>query len=204
MTSNKFWTNDKIEKHLINLLFQNCHKTLFLDYHSTTIIKTEKPDYIIGDCKTTIGVEITRALDQNIQKVNNIKKLEYKNIHVCPTLFENENMTREQILKLLKKSKNRIIGKPYVGDELEEKVLKDIIKSIDKKILKYDTYLKFDKNILLVHSETRASLDIELVIKKLSSYIFKTNIKFNFIFLKLGETFYNFNCNSLSTCIIKT
>lgn len=204
MTSNKIWTNDKIENHLINLFFQNCYKSLFLDYDNSTIIKTEKPDYIIGDCQTTIGVEITRALDQNIQKVNNIKELEYKDIHICPTLFENKNMSREQIIKLLKKSKNKIIGKPYAGNGLEEKILKDIIKSINKKIIKYDTYLKFDKNILLVHSETRASLDIEWVINNLASYIFKTKIKFDFIFLKLGEIFYNFNSKKLKTCIIKT
>lgn len=92
MASNEIWTNDKIEDHLINLFFQNCYKSLFLDYDNSTIIKTEKPDYIIGDCQTTIGVEITRALDQNIQKVNNIKQLKYQDIHICPTLFENENI----------------------------------------------------------------------------------------------------------------
>ena len=182
MRSNKNWTKEKIEDYLIKLLVNNCHEILQLIYTDITIIKSESPDFIVGDCTNTIGVEITRALDQNMQKVNFIRDIKFNNISICPTLFEDKQMPKKEIIYLLNKSKDKIIGYPYIGDELEEKVLKDIIEAINKKIVKYDNYLKFHKNILLIHSENRASLDIELVIKKLSRYIFNTNIKFDFIF----------------------
>jgi len=80
----------------------------------------------------------------------------------------------------------------------------NIEKEIDKKIKKFDSYKKFDKNILLVHSEIRASLDINIVIEKLANYTLNTNILFDFIFLKLSNKIYYFTNNTKGNCTLMT
>lgn len=204
MVSSKEWTKDRIENHLIKLLLDNCYKMLQLNYDKITITKSESPDFIIGDCKNTIGIEITRALDQNMQKVSFIRDTEFNNTSICPTLFEDEQMSKQEIINLLNKSKDKLIGRPYKGYELEEKVSNDIIIAIDKKIKKFNSYKKFKKNILLVHSEMRASLDINIVIEKLVNYTLNTNILFDFIFLKLSNKIYYFTNNTKGNCTLIT
>lgn len=205
MVSSKEWTKDRIENHLIKLLLDNCYKMLQLNYDKITITKSESPDFIIGDCKNTIGIEITRALDQNMQKVSFIRDTEFNNTSICPTLFEDEQMSKQEIINLLNKSKDKLIGRPYKGYELEEKVLNDIVNAISKKIKKFDSYKKFNENILLVHSETRATLDIDMVTINLSKYLIenKDNIKYNSIFLKLGNQIFNFKNENILQCHIK-
>jgi hypothetical protein len=56
-----------------------------------------------------------------------------------------------------------------------------------------------------VHSETRASLDIDMVTINLSKYLIenKDNIKYNSIFLKLGNQIFNFKNENILQCQIK-
>lgn len=195
------WTNDKIENHLIKLLTNNCCEVLQLKFHDIEIIKSESPDFIINSDNKKIGIEITRALDQNLQKVYSMRDNE---VSFCPTLFEDEKMSKKKIMKLLKKSKKQLIGTPYLNDELEEKVANNIQKAIIKKNQKFIKYKKFDQNILFIHAENRVSLDINLVIQKLSSFIATIELSFDYVFLKLGDFIYYFTENNYRNCKIKT
>lgn len=198
------WTNGKIENHLIKLLTDNCYEVLQLKFHDIEIIKSESPDFVINSNNKKIGIEITRALDQNLQKVYSIRNNEVNNISFCPTLFEDEKMSKKKIVKLLEKSKEQLIGTPYLNDELEEKVVNDIQKAIINKNQKFIKYKKFDQNILFIHAENRVSLDIDLVIQKLSSFISTIELLFDYIFLKLGDFIYYFIENGYRSCKINT
>jgi len=204
MKSNKVWTKEKIENYLIKLLVDNCHEILQLEYNSTKLTKSESPDFIVDDCENIIGVEITRAMDKNVQWVNDIRGKCFENIAVSQTAYEDKNLTTKEINNILNKSKDKIIGKPYKGYKLEEKVTNDIISAISKKIKKFDSYKKFNKNILLVHSEMRASLDINIVIERLVKYTLNTDIVFDLIFLKLSNKLYYFTKQINGNCKIKT
>jgi len=198
------WTNDKIESYLIKLLTDNCYEVLQLKFHDIEIIKRESPDFAINSNNKKIGVEITRALDQNLQKVYSIRNNEVNNVSFCPTLFEDEKMPKKEIIKLLQKSKEQLIGTPYLNDELEEKVVNNIQKAVINKNQKFIKYEKFDQNILFIHAENRVSLDINLVIQKLSLFIATTELLFDYIFLKLGDFIYYFTENGYGSCKIKT
>ncbi len=195
------WTNDKIENYLIKLLINNCCEVLQLKFHDIEIIKSESPDFIINSDNKKIGIEITRALDQNLQKVYSMRDNE---VSFCPTLFEDAEMSKEEIMELLKESKKQLIGTPYLNDELEEKVANDIQKAIIKKNQKFIKYEKFDQNILFIHAENRVSLDINLVIQKLSSFIANNEPPYDYIFLKLGDFIYYFTENNYRSCKIMT
>lgn len=193
-----------IENYLIELLINNCYEVLQLKLHNFKIIKTESPDFIINSGNKRIGIEITRALDQNLQKVHSIRDEEFNKVSFCPTLFENQKMSKKKIIKLLQKSKEQLVGMPYLNDELEEKVVSDIKKAIINKNQKFIKYKKFDRNILFIHAENRVSLDINLVIQELSLFIATIELLFDYIFLKLGDFIYYFTESSYGSCKIKT
>lgn len=195
------WTNDKIEKFLIEFFINNCHEVLQLNLYNFEIIKTESPDFIINSDNRKTGVEITRALDQNIQKVYSVRE---KSVSFCPTLFEDQKMSKKEIIKLLQKTNKQLIGTPYLDDELEEKVANDIQKAIINKNQKFLKYRKFDQNILFIHAENRVSLDIDLVIQKLLLFIATIELLFDYIFLKLGNFIYYFTKKGYGSCKIKT
>jgi len=198
------WTNNKIESHLIKLLTDNCYEVLQLKFHDIEIIKSESPDFVINSNNKKIGIEITRALDQNLQKVHSIRDNNFGHISFCPTLFENKDMPKKEIIDLLQKSEKQLIGKPYVNNELEEKVFDNIKKSIVKKNEKFVNYNKFNKNILFIHTENRVTLDIKLVVQMVSLFISTIELLFDYIFLKLGDSIYYFTENDYGSCKIKT
>ncbi len=102
------WTNDKIENHLIKLFIDNCYEVLQLKLHDVKIIKSESPDFVIDSNNKKIGVEITRALDQNLQKVHSIRNNEFNNIPFCPTLFEDKKMSKKKLKNYCKNLKNNL------------------------------------------------------------------------------------------------
>ena len=89
----KKMTRNDIEKYLINLLVSNCNEVLQLCSHNIEIIKSESPDFTINSNNKKIGIEITRALDQNLQKAYSIRDNEVNNVSFCPTLFEDKNLS---------------------------------------------------------------------------------------------------------------
>jgi len=190
------WTNYEIEDYLVKLLVNNCYEVLQLKLHNLKIEKSESPDFIINSDNKVIGVEITRALDQNLQKVHSIRTDKLRKISFCPILFEGHSMSKKEIISLLKKSEKKLIGKAYLDDELENKVFENI-----KKFIKYD---KFHQNILFIHAENRVTLEINLVIQKISKFIPNINVLYDYIFLKLGNNIYYFKEDSYKSCKIMT
>jgi len=199
-------TKEDIENYLIKLLINNCYEVLKLEYKNIIVEKSESPDFIVSNNKISIGVEITRALDQNIKKVKNIRNDFFPGISFCSKSFENKAMSGKMIKDIFKRSNNKFAGgvSCYKVNQFEEKVIKDIINSIIRKNKKFNKYKSFDKNILFIHSENRVSLDFNLVAQKISIFIKTNELSFDYIFLKLGYNIYYFIDNTYKSCKIKT
>lgn len=186
-------SSDEYEHHLIEMFRKYCGSSLGFDCHTTKLKKSESPDFVLCNDNHSMGIEITRAVDQNLQKANQIRNKEYEDVAYCPSLFENKNMKSQEIKEWMRKSSTKIIGTPYVRDGLEDKEFYNIIQAIEKKIKKFDFYKNFDTNILLVHAKDRVTLNHDFVISKLKEYVSANEIKFDYIFLKLGDLFHSFS-----------
>ncbi len=86
-----YYAIDKIEEHLRELFIKNCSQHLNIETNNIEIKKSESPDYILIDDRRQIGLEITRALDQNLQKAQSIWSSKYKDVSFCPSLLDPED-----------------------------------------------------------------------------------------------------------------
>lgn len=192
------------EQYLIKIFCESCCDYLSFDCQKIEVEKTESPDFVLHDRNRHIGVEITKALDQNLQKAVSIRDEKFKSVPFCPTLFEDESMSGTEIKGWLEKSKTKLIGKPYKGDGLEEKTACNIIKAIEKKIIKFKNYTKYDYNILLIYVPNRVTLEHDITINIVKKYTPKHS--YSYICLKLGAFFYFLQDNEVngdSVCPIK-
>ena len=80
----------------------------------------------------------------------------------------------------------------------------NIKKSIIRKNQKFIKYDKFHQNILFIHAKNRVTLEINLVIQKISKFIPNINVLYDYIFLKLGNNIYYFKEDSYKSCKIMT
>jgi len=191
-------TNSEFEELMITTLIEN-EKLLLPFEGAVSIEKIESPDYCLCRGSYKIGVEITRAMDENLNKACVERNKLDKSIPFSPTLFENEKMSSKEIKKGLNKSREKLIGRPYKGDDLEKLVFSNIKNSIDKKILKFESYRKFEENWIYVYHDNRVSLEIESVVDRVSQYIETVDIMFDILLLKLGDSFYKFDGSGLIT-----
>ncbi len=134
------------------------------------ILISDKPDIRIQTENINIGIEITFALNETLQKAKRIRDKLDPSLILEPSLYKN-NKGRDYILKTLKKSNNRLIGSAYSNDELEYEVVEIILRAIEKKLKKYNSYSKFDKNYLFLYSDVLLADEhkiINLIIEKIS------------------------------------
>lgn len=197
LKSNPFFTNAQIENDLIELFIKNCKNYIFTDISEIKKEKSESPDFILTNNSHLIGVEITRALNQNLQKCIKINHKYFNGKMIISTIeFEqNKQMSKEEIIYQLKETKNKNIGKAYIGNDMEDLASDTIIESIKKKQNKFQNFEKFDKNILLIHREMEPSLDIKIVALNIDNYLKVNLLQFDFLFIKLSKYFLYFNKN---------
>lgn len=194
-------SNSDLEKHLYQLLIQN-QEDLLPNYKNivSSDITKESPDIrLYYDDGYILGIEITRSMDENLQKAYAIRDDMDKSLSFVPTIFENNKMSGDDIKRHLNKSKETLYGMPYKGNELEEKVFSNIQLSLEKKVKKFDTYEKFSKNWLYIYHSDRVSLDHQLVLELFQEYIKTIDFKFDCIILLLGKNFYRYQNKILHT-----
>ena len=183
----------EIEKFLLNKLLENkdqllpMHKNINIEYNK------EKPDCHLYLDNLTIGIEITCAMDENLQKTRKIRDSLDSTIMFSPIIFEKKKMSSKEIRERLTLSKKNLVCSAYRGNEMEEDTFNHIKKSIDTKIKKFDTYQMLNQNWLYIYHNNRASLRKSIVIKLLLEYINSVEIKFDILIIKIGESFYKFN-----------
>ena len=84
----------------------------------------------------------------------------------------------------------------------EEIVSSQIIKSINKKIDKFESYKKLDENILLIDSESYSSTNTELVTRLVFNFLRNTEFFYNKIILKLSNELIIFEKDSVNKILL--
>jgi hypothetical protein len=170
------------------------------------IIHRDKPDFLIESFINNTGIEFTESIPEQLARAQAILEEHFPNGHLEPSFFkwDTPERTKSEILEILKKSQERLIGQGYTGHQIEEEWSKGIVECIINKTVKlnkngFDT---FDKNWLLIYdNQTRAFLDKEYVSNKINlllSDYWKDNqdIKFEKIFIESGNYFYIIDSSS--------
>lgn len=139
-------TNKEKEKLILKKLLNNS-KFSYLNKCNKIDYDREKPDCCITLSENiSIGIEITISINENLKKTREENRKLKDSVSFCPTLFEKEKMSSEEIKNILKCPIKSLSGAPYGENQLEEITFNEIVKSINNKIKKFDTYDKFDKN----------------------------------------------------------
>ena len=183
----------EIEKILIDKLLENKNQFFPLSKNIKIDLDREQPDCCLYLDNLTIGIEITCSMDENLQKTKKIRNEIDSSLSFSPSLFENKKMSSNEIKEKLIKSKTKLIGSAYKGNELEENTFNNIKNSIDKKIKKFETYQKLDQNWLYIYHIDRVTLNKDIVIELILNYINFIELKFDVLIIKLGKHFFKFN-----------
>lgn len=164
------------------------------------IIHRDIPDFLIEDSEYKIGIEFTESIPEQLARAEALLEEHLPNGYIEPEFFGWNAPARNnsEILEIIKKSQERLIGQGWTGNSIEEQWSKGIIDCINNKTIKLNKldFEKFDKNWLLIYdNQTRAFLDKKYVSNKIN-YLLSNywkdnkNIKFKKIFIESGNYFY--------------
>ena len=180
-------TKEHTERAAICSFLSAFAETNMFDY-PLTIVKREKPDFILRTCLETIGIEITEAVrrsDAYVDAYADSKGIEaLRMINKEPAL--NEDITHNEAKEIAEG--NQADSPGYEGNESEDKWTEDMFSIIAKKKDKFSNYEKCDKNWLyiydnLLHPMPSRRLASENMSLKLKS---SKDVPFNRIFIEFA------------------
>lgn len=88
---------------------------------------------------------------------------------------------------------NKFLKIFHLEDVVEKSIVKNIKKSIRRKMKKLGKYTKFDENWLYIYHEEEVLLDANMVADLVYKYLQKNNILYDVLLLKLGSSLYKMN-----------
>jgi hypothetical protein len=187
-------TNDKHDEELYTVLkvLQTDYKVLCVTF-PFIIEKFETPDIILNTNNCEIGIEITFALNQTLQKARKIRDKKNPKLDMEPSMYnihKDWDHSEETIEQTIEKSNDKLIGPAYVDDELEKDVVNLILKSVHNKIKKFQDYQKFSKNYLVIYSD-ELLVDSKIIINVIKNHLSVLEIiPFDKIILRIQDKNY--------------
>jgi len=157
-----------------------------------TITISDKPDIRIFSKNKEIGIEVTFAINEALQKAKKIRNSINPNLTLEPILHK-LNKDKKYIEKMLLKSNEILVGNGYEGDELEIETAKKIVSSIKQKMIKFMEYQKFNENFLLIYSEVLNVSPLKIISLINKELKFIVNIPFNKIVVRFQNNNYLLN-----------
>jgi len=176
------------------------------------VVEDEKPDFQFHMANLQIGAECTMAISELFARVYFLREKYYpdSNIDLSYVHWGALDLTRDEILKLLKKWRTRLTGPPFFGNIIEKywsNTIWDCISAKTKRLNAID-YKRRQLNWLLindnVHPRTGLSYDIALFILSsfLNSYFLNRahqSITFDSVFIKTKDNFVVYDKNGMSS-----
>ena len=153
---------------------------------------SDKPDIILTTNSFDIGIEVTFALNQTLQKARRIRDKKDPKLDIEPSVYnihKDWNHSEETIEQTIERSNDRLIGSAYVDDELEKDVVRLIVKSIHNKIEKSKGYKSCSKNYLVIYSN-ELFVDSEIVADMVKNLLLLETIPFDEIILRIQDKTY--------------
>ena len=167
-------------------------KKINLTFPYTIEIK-DKPDIRIFKNNYTIGIEITFAISQTLQKAKISRAKLNSNLLLEPGLYK-KNMSAKDIEKSILKSNNQLMGSAYSNYEIEEEIADQVLFSIKEKIKKFKGYQVFEENLLMLYSD-RLIADTDIVLEMINDQLkLFDNIPFNKIIFQFQEINFLLRC----------
>lgn len=173
---------------------------VFTDFPAK-LIHYDKPDFRILTKKISIGIEVTESIPEQLARANYLLDHHFPNGGLLEPVFfgwDAPERTNDEIIEILKKSNERLIGQPSYGNSIEVKWMRGIYDCIKNKTQKLnkDDFEKYSKNWLLIYdNQTRIFLDSNYLLVEfpsvLNEYFNDTiNIIFDKIIIETGNDFY--------------
>ena len=164
------------------------------------LIHRDKPDFVIENCFSKIGIEFTESVPEQLARAEYLLEIHFPNGILEPEFFGWNSPTRNnsEILKILKKSQKALYGDPSFGKSIENKWIygiSDCITFKTEKLNKRD-FSKYDTNLLLIYdNQVKSTIDKKYISNKLRNflsqyYLSSFKIKFDKIFIESGDYIY--------------
>lgn len=165
-----------------------------------TLTHRDKPDFLITSQTKKIGIEFTESIPKQLAKATYLLEKHFE----CYAKLEPEffgwdapERTDNEILEILKKSQERLIGQGFVGKSIEIKWILGIKGCINKKTKKLNNseFEIFENNYLLIYdNQTKPMLDKNYIVENLFPFLkeyWNENIQktFDKVFIDSGEVF---------------
>ena len=187
---------------------------IFTDF-PVQLIHYDKPDFRILSKNKSIGIEVTESIPEQLARATVLLEKHFPNGGILEPEFFGWNTpdrTNDEIVEILKKSNDRLIGQPSYGKSIEKNWIQGIHECIinkTKKLNQYD-FDKFMMNWLLIYdNQIKIFLDTEYVENSL--YIVLDNYFgkeekyiFDRIVILSGKYFYSIETENVSTVNIIT
>lgn len=162
-----------------------------------SLVKRERPDFVLLMERNSFGVEITEVINPDYAKALSLPEASNEGSIVDASLFK-WGSPKRSLSKLRNiASKNKLTGTPWIDNEVETEFTTSIIETINSKHKKYiNGYDTFDQDCLLIyHNQSSPILDYDDVLEMISQalkeywseggfnriYVHKNNKLFEFI-----------------------
>ena len=187
----KVGKNTTSEEELYSVLrFLQCHSKDINLTLPCSILVQDKPDIVLQDKYKEIGIEVTFAVNEAYQKAKMIRDEMNPRLIIEPSLHKN-NKNRKYIETTIAKSNKKLYGCGSVDNELEIEISELILKSMNKKIEKFTSYNKFEKNFLLINVLAESFADEKFVDDYIQKrLILMLDIVFDKIIIKINDIYF--------------
>jgi len=169
-----------------------------------TLTHRDKPDFSITSQIKKIGIEFTESIPEQLAKATYLLEKHFEGYaKLEPEFFglDAPKRTDNEILEILNKSQERLIGQGFVGKSIEKKWILGIQSCINKKTKKLNNpeFEIFGNNYLLIYdNQTKPMLDKNYIVENLFPFFkeyWDENIQktFDKVFIDSGKVFFVIN-----------
>jgi hypothetical protein len=172
---------------------------IFTDF-PVELFYSGKPDFRIISAKHSIGIEVTEAIPEQLARAIYLSELHFPQGIIEPEFFgwDAPERTEDEILEILKKSNEMLIGNGFSGDSIEENWVNGIYDCVIKKTEKLNNkgFEKFTNNWLLIYDNQTGSFLKQVAISNKVPFVFENYFNepeiliFDKIIIDSGKYFY--------------
>jgi len=196
------------EKYSLKSFFLQTKNELFNEF-PLKLIHSDKPDIRVFTKSKSIGLEITESIPEQLARAIALLEENFpEGGKLEPEFFgwDAPERNNAEILEILEKSNEKLIGNGYYGNSIEEEWVQGILGCIKNKTTKLnkDGFEKLKENWLIIYdNQSRSFLNKELVSDKLTMQIDKyyqnTDVYFfTKIIVESGKYFFFIDNQSVS------
>ena len=179
-------TTDHTETWSICRLLATLQSASILSY-PISLAHRDRPDFAIDAGNSSIGVEVTESIPQQLAEISALAEREFPNALIEMPMFGQSAPKRSvaELRRMLEST--RLTSDGWAGDQPEREWAFFIRKTIETKIERFwkDGFSKFDTNWLLIYDNLPFDIhDLNAALRYLHNYMQGINVCFNRIYIE--------------------